>query len=96
MAMTDDQLKAVAREFAQRVFVTDKATAHSNVDDLKSAIQEIDQAMNATTTQVEAAAPGVVLKVAMKNQAQTGAPSLTATQAGVCLALWALEEVGLL
>ena len=96
MAMTDAQLRSVAVELARRIFVTAAATAHSDLDDLKLAIQKIDTAMNATTTQVEAAAPGVVLKVALRDEIQTAAANLTNSEAGIAVAYWALKETGLI
>lgn len=96
MAMTDAEQYEVARELVDRIFVQPGVTAHADLDDLKAAVGAIDTAMNATTTQVEAAYPGVVTKTAFLSYAQAQASGLTAQEAGVALALWALKEVGLL
>lgn len=96
MAMTDAELTDVARELARRVFVQARATAHSDLGELKTAIANIDTAMSATTTQANALYPGDVIESVMLGRARVGAPNLTVQQAGVALALWSLRRIGLL
>lgn len=96
MALTDPEITVIARELAERIFVQSAVTAHSDKATLKSVISALDTALGATTTQVENAYSGVVLKIALRNYAQINAPNLTNQEAGVALALWALHEVGLL
>jgi len=93
MAMADAELREIAAKLARTIYVS--KTADHDLTALKAAVQNIDIAMNATTTQVENNAPGVVLKVALRDQAQTGAGNLTTQEAGIALAYWALQEVGL-
>ena len=95
MALTQQQLDDVAIQLIQRIFVSDGGVAHGDLDNIKAAVQAIETGMNATTTVVESAYSGVVLKSALLQYAQTGAPGLTAQQGGVALAFWALKEVGI-
>jgi len=96
MALTNPEIESIARVLTQRIYVLLNATATSDFDELKAAIQKIDQGMNATTTVLATARPGVVMKTAFWQEVQTVAPSITAQEGGVALALWALHEVGLL
>lgn len=93
MALTDKQRAA---KLADRIFEAAGKTAHSDIPALIAGFQALDTAFNATTTQVENAAPGVMLKVALLNAVQADAPNLTTPEAAVLLALWALNEVDLL
>lgn len=95
MALTDPEITALARELAQRIFVQG-VTATSDRDDLKAAIQAIDTGMDATTNQVQGQHPNTVLKIALRDHIVAAAPNLDNRQAGIALALWALNEVELL
>lgn len=96
MAQTNQQIKESAKELAERLFVQPNATATVDTTTLVNAVQKIDTAMNATTTQVQNAMPGVVLKTALLNYFKQSWPNATNQQAGIALALWALKEVGLI
>jgi hypothetical protein len=97
MALSDAQLTEIARKLAQKIFVESQATAHTDLTDLKAAVNALDTAMDATFNQ------GVVLgygttqvKLALLDRVQNAAPNLTVQHAGIALAYWALREVGLL
>jgi len=73
------------------------ATAHSDLDELKSAVGAIDTAMESTGNQIVSAGYGSTdLEVALLTEAKAVAPDLTNQEAGVLLAYWALKRVGLL
>lgn len=95
MALTDQEITTVARELAKRIYMQG-VTADSNRTALKAAIQAIDQGMEATTNQIQTQYPATVLKVALRDHIKASAPNFTNQQAGVALALWALNEVGLI
>jgi len=96
MAMTDEELYAVTREWVGRIFVQPGATATSGVDQLKAALQKIDQAMGATGNQIVSAGYGTtVLEQAILAECRSVAPNLTAQQAGIALALWTMKRVDL-
>ena len=97
MTVTTAQKQKIASELANRIFVNAKVTGHSNGDQIMAAIQAIDNGMEATLNQAVAASGGTTkVKIAFLNQAKSGAPNLTNQEAGLALALWALNEVNLL
>ena len=95
MALTDPEITTLARELARRIFPED-VTAHSDRTALKAAIAAIDQGMEATTNQITSQYPATVLKIALRDHIVAAAPNFTNEQAGIALALWALNEVDLL
>jgi len=97
MAQTDVQLHKVARALVQRIYVNPSVVANCNHTQIRAAVGEIDSGMNATGNQIVTAGFGTTpLKTAMFQRMQTVAPNITAQQAAIALALWALEEAGLL
>ena len=96
MAQSDAQLHKVARALVQRIYVNLSVVANCNHTQIRDAIGQIDSGMNATGNQIAALYPTTALKTAMFQRMQTVAPNITGQQAAVALALWALEEAGLL
>ena len=95
MAQSDTQLQKVARALVVRIYAAATATSHHI--QLRDAIGQIDSGMNATGNQIVTAGYGSTpLKTAMFQRMQTVAPNITGPQAAIALALWALEEAGLL
>lgn len=94
MALTAPELETLGRELARRIF-PHGTTAHSNLSDLKDAIDAIDTAMAATTNQAATAKSGMTIKAALLEFIQDDVPALSAQEAGVALALWALHEAGI-
>jgi len=94
MALTDPELYEIARQFSRRIFAA--ATAHSDLDQLKTAVGRIDTGMNVTTNQLQSAYPATAVKIAFLTDIKAQAPNLTTQEAGIALAYWALHEVGLL
>lgn len=96
MAMTDAEIREVAAALGQQIFVALAATAHSNLAELKQAVQNIDDAMNASCNQAATQHGAKLVKTALRDEAQTGASNLTNAEAAMALAYWALKEAGLL
>jgi len=94
MPMTDIEITDVARTLAKKIFVVTNDTAHSSLSELMDAVEAIDQAMNATTTQLSAVRPGEVLKVALLDHIRDAASKFSIAQAGIALVLWVAKEVG--
>ena len=96
MALTTEQTAVVARKLGIKLYQDAGGTADGDLDDLKAAITTIDGGMDATCNQVAALYTTTKLKLALLQHIQAQAPNLTNQQAGVALALWSLNEVGLL
>jgi len=97
MALTDADLTQIARKLAQKIFVESGATAHTDLTDLKAAVNALDVAMDATFNQGVTLGYGTTaVKLALLDRVQTAAPNLSVQDAGIALAYWALREVGLL
>lgn len=96
MALSDAVQTVLAKALAGTIFTSNNATGHSNLDQLKAAVDAIDDGMKATGNQIAALYPTTQLRLALLAEAQSGAANLTIQEAGVALAYWALNEVGLL
>jgi hypothetical protein len=94
MAQSEAQLQKIARDFARKAYRS--AIATSNHTELKDAMGKIDLAMNATGNQIAAKYPTIALKSAIFQEMKTVAPNITASHAATALAIWALEEAGIL
>lgn len=94
MAMTDAELTEIVYKLVKVIFVN--ATAHSDRDQLKAAVDKIDDVMGATGNQIVSAGYGTTaLEQAMLTECRTGAPNLTQQEAGAALAIWAMKRVGM-
>lgn len=94
MALTQATARQVGRKIAERVFVQANATADLSVDDLQGIVERIDQAMEMDIDTIAAARNGT-LKAVLAAHAK-GSTNATNTQLAFALALWAMNEVGII
>ena len=92
MAQTEAQKIAAARELARRLYTI--ATAVTNHDDLKAAIDSIDATMDALPGALNAAQ--TVKTNFIQRLPANFKNSSTQQEKAIALMVWAMQEVGLL
>lgn len=96
MAMTDSEMREVARELARKLFQDTSATATLNLDDLKAAVAAIGQVMEATGTQVNSQYPGATIEQAINQHFPAPFGAATLSQKAIAVALWAMKRGGII
>ena len=97
MAFDAEQISRVARELASRFYGQGNVTATMNLDDLREAIESIDNSMDTVINTIPGSFQTKTIKQALVDALpQPFQGQSTAAQKAAALALWGFEEAGVI
>jgi hypothetical protein len=96
MALDDAQITTLARALGERIFVRSNTLAHSNLDNLKAAVQRVDQIMDATTNQAATLRPATTIKALFREEIKAVAGNLSNQDAAIALVIWVADAAGII